>query len=88
MIEAAKKEYKEAYEAGDPDKIVQAQEKLNQAQAEQLRIQDYKPKKERKKKKFQQTSQHIHQLQNMSQQKKTRRGWLKMIGFKKKAKKQ
>tara|TARA_Y100000004_G_scaffold1523_1_gene1995 strand:- start:2077 stop:3024 length:948 start_codon:yes stop_codon:yes gene_type:complete len=44
MMEAARKEYKEAYEAGDPDKIVQAQEKLNQAQAEQIRIQDYKPK--------------------------------------------
>ena len=44
MIEAAKKEYKEAYEAGDPDKITEAQLKLNQAQAEQLKIQDYKPK--------------------------------------------
>ena len=44
MIEAAKKEYKEAYEAGDPDRITEAQLKLNQAQAEQLKIQDYKPK--------------------------------------------
>ena len=44
MIEAAKKEYKEAYEAGDPDKITEAQIKLNQAQNEAFRVQDYKPK--------------------------------------------
>ena len=44
MIEAAKKEYKEAYEAGDPDKITDAQIKLNQAQNEAFKVQDYKPK--------------------------------------------
>ena len=44
MIEAAKKEYKEAYEAGDPDKITEAQIKLNQAQNEAFKVQDYKPK--------------------------------------------
>ena len=45
LIETAKKEYKEAYEAGDPDKIVEAQQKLNKAQAEQFRVNDYKPVK-------------------------------------------
>ena len=45
VIEAAKKEYKEAYEAGDPDKIVEAQSKLNKAQAEQFKVNDYKPRK-------------------------------------------
>ena len=54
MIEAAKKEYKEAYEAGDPDRITEAQLKLNQAQAEQLRIQDYKPKQRTEEKPVQQ----------------------------------
>ena len=54
MIEAAKKEYKEAYEAGDPDRITEAQLKLNQAQAEQLRIQDYKPKQRPEEKPVQQ----------------------------------
>ena len=54
MIEAAKKEYKEAYEAGDPDRITEAQLKLNQAQAEQLRIQDYKPKQRAEEKPVQQ----------------------------------
>ena len=42
-LEAAKKEYKEAYETGDPDKITDAQAKLNLAQIEQSKIKDYKP---------------------------------------------
>ena len=42
-VEAAKKEYKEAYETGDPDKITEAQQKLNLAQIEQSKIKDYKP---------------------------------------------
>ena len=37
-IEAAKKEYKEAYESGDSDKILAAQEKLNRAQNEQFKV--------------------------------------------------
>ena len=45
MFLKAKKEYKEAYEAGDPDKIVEAQSKLNKAQAEQFKVNDYKPRK-------------------------------------------
>lgn len=44
MIEAAKKEYKEAYEAGDPDKITEAQIKLNEAQNEAFKIKEYKAK--------------------------------------------
>ena len=42
-IESAKKEYKEAYESGDPDKILAAQEKLNRAQNEQFKVESYKP---------------------------------------------
>ena len=39
----AKQEYKDAYEAGDPDKLVEAQEKLSQAQNEKFRVNNYKP---------------------------------------------
>ena len=39
----ARKEYKEAYEAGDPDKLVDAQAKLTQAQNEKYRVDNYKP---------------------------------------------
>ena len=42
-IDSAKKEYKEAYESGDPDKILEAQEKLNRAQNEQFKVESYKP---------------------------------------------
>ena len=42
-IASAKKEYKEAYESGDPDKILEAQEKLNRAQNEQFKVESYKP---------------------------------------------
>ena len=41
-IEAAKKEYKEAYESGDSDKILAAQEKLNRAQNEQFKVESYR----------------------------------------------
>ena len=42
-IETAKREYKEAYESGDSDKILAAQEKLNRAQNEQFKVESYKP---------------------------------------------
>jgi len=42
QIESAKKEYKEAYESGDPDKILTAQEKLNRAQNEQFKVESYR----------------------------------------------
>ena len=42
-IETAKREYKEAYESGDSDKILAAQEKLNKAHNEQFRVESYKP---------------------------------------------
>tara|TARA_R100000687_G_C6442891_1_gene161439 strand:- start:455 stop:1399 length:945 start_codon:yes stop_codon:yes gene_type:complete len=42
-IDSAKKEYKEAYESGDPDKILEAQEKLSRAQNEQFKVESYKP---------------------------------------------
>ena len=38
-----KREYKEAYESGDSDKILAAQEKLNRAHNEQFRVESYKP---------------------------------------------
>lgn len=42
-LETAKNSYRDAYETGDPDKILEAQQKLNKAQIEQSKIQDYKP---------------------------------------------
>jgi hypothetical protein len=39
----AKQEYKEAYEAGDPDKLVEAQDKLSSIQNEKYRVNNYKP---------------------------------------------
>ena len=42
-IEAAKRAYKEAYDLGDADKLVEAQQKLGQAQLKMQRVQDYVP---------------------------------------------
>jgi len=42
-INAAKREYKEAYEAGDSDKVVDAQEKMGRLLNEQSRIETWKP---------------------------------------------
>ena len=43
QLNEAKKEYKEAYEAGDPDKLIEAQEKLTSIQNEKFRVDNYKP---------------------------------------------
>ena len=43
QLAQAKQEYKEAYEAGDPDKLVEAQEKLSNVQNEKYRVDNYKP---------------------------------------------
>jgi len=43
QLEKAKQEYKEAYEAGDPDKLIEAQEKLSTIQNEKYRVDNYKP---------------------------------------------
>ena len=43
-LERAKSAYKEAYETGDPDKLIDAQEKLNSLQNEKFRVESYKPK--------------------------------------------
>jgi hypothetical protein len=43
QLEKAKQEYKEAYEAGDPDKLIEAQEKLTSIQNEKYRVDNYKP---------------------------------------------
>lgn len=45
QLERAKKDYKEAYETGDPDKLIDAQEKLSNLQNEKYRVDTYKPKK-------------------------------------------
>jgi len=45
QINNAKAKYKEAYETGDPDKIVEAQEELNALQNEKFRVNSYKPQK-------------------------------------------
>ena len=42
-IERAKREYREAYEAGDADKLVEAQEKLNQATYRLNQLNSYRP---------------------------------------------
>ena len=43
-LDKAKAAYKEAYEVGDPDKLIEAQEKLTSLQNEKFRVQSYKPK--------------------------------------------
>jgi len=45
-LEEAKRSFKEAYESGDPDKLVESQEKLAQLQNEKFRVAEYQPKKE------------------------------------------
>ena len=42
-LEMAKKAYKEAYEAGDVDKVVEAQSKLNEVTYKLQRVKDYRP---------------------------------------------
>lgn len=43
-LDRAKASYKEAYEMGDPDKLLEAQEKLTALQNEKFRVESYKPK--------------------------------------------
>jgi len=43
-LERAKSAYKQAYEVGDPDKLIEAQEQLNNLQNEKFRVESYKPK--------------------------------------------
>jgi hypothetical protein len=43
QLSQAKQKYKEAYEAGDPDKLVEAQEELSSIQNEKFRVDNYKP---------------------------------------------
>ena len=45
-LDRAKAAYKEAYETGDPDKLIEAQEKLTTLQNEKFRVESYKPKPE------------------------------------------
>lgn len=42
-LEAAKREYREAYEAGDADKLVEAQEKIASAKIRADKVQNFKP---------------------------------------------
>ena len=46
QLDQAKREYKEAYETGDPDKLVEANEKLSRLNNEKFRVESYKPKPE------------------------------------------
>jgi len=50
QLEQAKKEYKDAYEIGDPDRLLEAQEKLSTLQNEKFRVESYKPKKQEEQK--------------------------------------
>jgi len=43
QLDQAKQKYKEAYEAGDPDKLVEAQEELSSIQNEKYRVDNYSP---------------------------------------------
>jgi hypothetical protein len=43
-LDRAKAAYKEAYETGDPDKLIDAQEKLNSLQNEKFRVESYRPR--------------------------------------------
>jgi hypothetical protein len=45
QLQQAKADYKQAYETGDPDKLVDAQEQLTALQTEKIRVDSYKPKK-------------------------------------------
>ena len=47
-LDRAKAAYKEAYETGDPDKLIDAQEKLSALQNEKFRVESYKPKPQQK----------------------------------------
>ena len=42
-LDKAKADYKEAYESGDPDKLIDAQEKLSKLHNEKFRVDEYKP---------------------------------------------
>ena len=44
-LDKAKSAYKDAYESGDPDALVEAQSKLAELQAERLRVNSFKPQK-------------------------------------------
>lgn len=48
QLDRAKADYKDAYETGDPDKLIEAQEKLTALQNEKFRVESYKPKPEPK----------------------------------------
>jgi len=43
QLEKAKKDYKTAYEAGDPDELLKAQSELTRLQNEEYRVDNYKP---------------------------------------------
>jgi len=43
QLDKAKKDYKEAYESGDTDKLMEAQDALTKLQVEKSKVEDYKP---------------------------------------------
>ena len=43
QLEVAKRDYREAYDLGDPDKIVEAQAKMNDTQLRLSQVQNYRP---------------------------------------------
>ena len=48
QLDKAKAAYKEAYETGDPDKLIEAQEQLTALQNEKFRVESYKPQPQEK----------------------------------------
>ena len=55
-LEKAKKDYKEAYESGDPDKLVEASSELARIQSEKQRVDSYVPPKPQQPKKTRDTN--------------------------------
>lgn len=63
-LEEAKREYKEAYDSGDGDRLVEAQEKLTEAKLESRRLDEFKPQQDED---ALQNSQSAVQSQNQTQ---------------------
>lgn len=62
-VEKAKREYREAYEAGDADRLVDAQEKLNVASYKLQQINSYRPTLQDKEPEVEQPVQQVRQPQ-------------------------
>ena len=78
-LEKAKKEYKDAYDSGDSDRLVEAHEKLTKVQMEADKIESYKPEFSEETLQNSETDVKIPQQQPLDS--KTKRGWIKTLGM-------